>query len=376
MTPLTVRSRLQPDALQALVETPGPWVSVYVGLADRDPQGVPVERAVRWHALAAALLDQGAPEAVVAGLGEAVQAEPPGPAVLAAFAAEERPATVFRVPRLDEPDGAGFGALPRVLPLLDWLQHHPPHVVVVTDRTGADIEAVAVGGRSRSSSVVGPDDEIERNAPGGWAQGRYQHRAEDSWAHNAARVSEAVVAAVHECDARLVIVAGDVRAVQLLEDHLPDGLRGEITWRRVAGGRSPDGSQRTRPERVDRAVQEVVDEEVVALLERFDEERAPGGIGVEGVPQTFRALSRGEVAALVLVPDMLEGRTAWFGPRPVQVLAEADDLRGLDWGPAVRAPLVDVAVRASLGTRARVWLVPDGLPGSPAEGIGALCRFR
>lgn len=376
MVLLTERSRLQLDALQALVETRGPWMSLYVGLADRDPEGRPVQRAARWHGLATALLGEGAPAAVVAGIGGAVQSEPPGPAVLAAFAAGEGPVTVFRVPRLPEPDGVAFGPLPRVLPLLGWLQDHPPHVVVVTDRTGADIEAVAVGGRSRRWTVVGPDDEIERNAPGGWAQGRYQHRAEDSWSHNAARVSEAVIAAVRGCDARLVIVAGDVRAVQLLEEHVPAGLRGQVGWRRVAGGRSPDGSQRTRPDRVDRVVQEAVDEEVVALLGRFDEERAPGGIGVEGVPQTLHALARGEVAALLLVPGALEGRTGWFGPRPSHVVAEDDDLAGLDWGPAVRAPLADVAVRAALGGRGQVWLVPDGLPGSPAEGIGAFCRFR
>jgi hypothetical protein len=376
MTLAAERARLTPEALHVLVEARGPWVSAYVGLSDRDPQGQPVERSARWHALATALLDEGAPAAVVAAVGGAVQAEPPGPAVLTAFANGGGAVTLFRVAHLDEPDTAGAGPLPRVLPLLGWLQDHPPHVVVVADRTGADIEAVAVGGRSRAWTVAGPADEIERNAPGGWAQGRFQRRAEDSWAHNAARVAEAVATAVHETQARLVVAAGDVRAVQLLEEHLPEGLRKQIAWRHVSGGRSPDGSQRTRPERVDEVLQSVVDEQVGALLGRFAQERAPGGVGVEGVPETFAALSRGEVAALLLVPGALDGRTAWFGPRPAHVLPEGDELPPADWGPAVRASLVDVAVRAALGTRGQVWLVPDGLPGSPAEGIGAICRFR
>jgi hypothetical protein len=210
-------------------------------LSDLDVQGQPVERSARWHALATGLLDDGAPAGVMAAIGGAVQAEPPGPAVLAAFAAADGPVTLFRVPYLDQPDAAGAGPLPRVLPLLGWLQDHPPHVVVVTDRTGADIEAVTVGGRSRSWSVVGADDEIERNAPGGWAQGRYHHRAEDSWAHNAARVAEAVTTAVHGIHVRLVVAAGDVRAVQLLEEHLPDGLRKQIAWRHT----SPVAAART-----------------------------------------------------------------------------------------------------------------------------------
>ncbi len=82
------------------------------------------------------------------------------------------------------------------------------------------------------------------------------------------------------------------------------------------------------------------------------------------------------MAALLLVPGALADSTAWFGPRPAHVLAEGGERPPSDWGPAVRAPLVDVAVRAALGTRGQVWLVPDGLPGSPAEGIGAFCRFR
>lgn len=376
MTLATDRTRLVPEALRALVTAPGPWTSVYVGLTDRDEQGRSTERAPRWHSLGTGLLDDGAPADVVATIGAAVQAEPPGPAVLAVFAGESGSITLFRVPYLDEPDSARFGPLPRVLPLVNWLQDHPAHVVVVTDRTGADIEAVAVGGRSRQWSVTGPDDEIERNAPGGWSQGRYQHRAEDSWAHNAAEVAEAVSAAVHQAEARLVFAAGDVRAVQLLEDHLPGGLRKQVTWRHIPGGRSPDGSQRTRPDRVIDALREAVDEEVVALVGRFDEERAPGGVGVEGVPQTLEALARGEVAALLLVPEALVDRTAWFGPRATHVLPEDQAPTSVDWGPAVRAPLIDVAVRAALATRGQVWLVPDGLPGSPAEGIGAFCRFR
>lgn len=376
MTLATERTRLVPEALRALATTPGPWISVYVGLADRDPQGRPVERSARWHGLATALLDDGAPADVVTAIGSAVQAEPPGPAVLAVFAREGGAATLLRVPDLAASDTAGIGPLPGVLPLLGWLQNHPPHVVVVTDRTGADLEAVAVGGRSRQWSVTGPDDEIERNAPGGWAQGRYQRRAEDSWAHNAARVAEAVVAAVRDADARLVLVAGDVRAVQLLEDHLPDGLRKRITWRHIPGGRSPDGSQRVRSDHVDEVLRDVVAEEGVALLGRFAEERSPGGVGVEGAPETFKALTRGEVATLLLVPGALGERTGWCGPQPSHVLAEGDALPPADWGPAQRAPLTGIAVRAALAARGQVWLVPDGLPGSPAEGIGAFCRFR
>ncbi|MGZ6874521.1 MAG: baeRF2 domain-containing protein [Blastococcus sp.] len=376
MALLAHHAPVRADTVRTLFEDPGPWASVYLGLSDRDAQGQPVDRAVRRHALSDTLARQGATAEITAALSDAAEQEPPGPAVLAAFAPEGAPVRLFRVARLKTQDVADVGPLPRVLPLLGWLQEHPPHVVVVTDRTGADVAASANGTELGRWTVVGPDDEIERNAPGGWAQGRYQHRAEDSWRHNAASVAEAVVSAVRESGARLVVVAGDIRAVQLLEERLPAGVRSQVALRHVGGGRSPDGSQRGRSERVDEVTRAFVAEESDALLRRFDEERAPGGIGVEGVPQTLEALTRGDVEDLFLVPAALEGRTAWFGPRAPDVLLEGNGQPpGWD-GPAVRAPLADVVVRAVLGIGGHVRLVPHGLPTGPAEGIGAFCRFR
>jgi hypothetical protein len=376
---LQERTTLSAEALHSMVGTPGPWVSVFLGLADLDAQGLPVDRAVRWQALASSLHAQDAPPDVVAAVGDAVATEGPGPAVLAAFATAGGPVRLFRVPGLDQAGVAAYGTVPHVLPLLHWLEQHPAHVVVVTDRTGADIDAVDASGEHRSWSVIGPDDEIERNAPGGWAglaQGRYQHRAEDSWRHNAASVADSVAGAVRDTGARVVVVAGDVRAVQLLEERVPADVRQKVAWRHIGGGRSEDGSQRTRPARVAETVAGVVAEDTAALLTRFVEERAPGGVGVEGVPQTLQALSAGEVAELLLVPGALDGRMAWIGPRIGDVLPEEDGLPHGWPGPDLRAPLVDAVVRATLGTGARVRLVPAGEPGSPADGLGALRRFR
>ena len=376
------------EGLRALALVPGPWASVIVDLSDRDGQGIAGDRVVHWRGLALQLMDEGAPPELVAVLGAAVLAEPPGPAVLAGFAAVGAPARFFRMPEELRSDDTAYGPLPRLVPSLRWIQDHPAHVLVVTDRTGAEVEVRGGGVTPVWETVLGPDDVIERNAPGGWSQGRYQNRAEDSWRHNAARVAETVTSALRESGARLVVATGDVRAVQLLEERLPTWVRQEVTWRHTTGGRSPDGSQAGRYPHVDEVVRAVVAEQTTALLTRFAEERAPGGTAVEGAAQVLQALARGEVSDLLIVPDALAGRTAWCGPEPTAVLP--DDTGGLPeevvepdgWGgPALRAPLADVAIRATLGTRGRVRLLPAGLSGAstegvPAEGIGALCRFR
>jgi hypothetical protein len=41
----------------------------------------------------------------------------------------------------------------------------------------------------------------------------------------------------------------------------------------------------------------------------------------------------------------------------------------------VQAPLVDVLLRAALGTGADIRMVPAGTPDSPDDGVGALLRY-
>ena len=84
-------------------------------------------------------------------------------------------------------------------------------------------------------------------------------------------------------------------------------------------------------------------------------------------------------------------RTAWFGPAPTDVAAEPGTLIDLAVADPVEGRLVDVAVRAALGTGADVSVRPgrqtrptEGRGESrrppppkaaPAEGLGALLRF-
>lgn len=362
-------------AVRALVHQDEPVASVYFSLLKRDDQGTGVDTGTRWHAAAAQLLDEGAPPESVDAIGMAVTAAEPAPIVLAIFSGGQDPPEVLHLPDAELPDIARFGAPAMVLPLVRWLQDRPPHVVVTIDRTGADIEVLAPGrGEHRQWTVRGPDDEIERNAPGGWSQMRYQHRAEDSWLHNARRVAEVTTDTLRTSHAKALVVSGDVRAVAYLEDSLPTWVRRSVAVRHISGSRSPDGSERTHPARVAEAVRNLAEERTAALLTEFTEAHAPGGLAVEGTRPTLRALSAGAVSTLFVVPETVDDRTAWFGPAPTDVLpADADP--PTQWTRRHRAPLIDVAVRAALLTGADVRVVAPDTPQAPPEGIGALCRF-
>jgi hypothetical protein len=330
--------------------------------------------ALRWRALSGRLLSDGAEPATVEELAAHVARAEPGPAGLVMFAADGEVRRAELLPGLATPDTAMFAAPAHLLPLLGWHHRHPPYVLVVTDRTGADL-TVSAGGTApdRVLHVTGPDDEIERNAPGGWAQMRYQHRAEDSWRHNAARVAEVVsgqVAAVH---ADVLVLTGDVRAVQLLTERLNLPAKHRPVLRQLSGSRAQDGSQAAREANLRQILQEVSDMRTAALLAEFAEQYKPGGLAVEGVHGTLGALARDRVRTLLVADEPADPRTAWFGAEPTEVYAVRVSTAG---GAEVRpGRLADVAVRAALLTGADVRVIPAGTPGLPAQGLGALCRF-
>lgn len=337
-------------ALTAVLRPQGGVASVYVGRVG--PQ-LADEWSARWHALVVRLRRDGAPEPIVDALRERIAQAPEsagGPVELALFAADGADgglSPVLLMPGSEQPDSAGYGGPAHVVPILNWLQQRPPYVLVVTDRAGADLVVSGGAGRlARTRSVRGPDDEIERNAPGGWSQLRYQHRAEDSWRHNAAAVAHATAAALERTGARLLIVSGDVRAVQLLGERFPAWVHDTVTVRHITGGRSLDGSQHDRPAAVAAAIAAAVADETARMLADFAEHRGPSGLAVQGRPATADALERGRVATLLVTPD------------------------------AVRTRELDAAVRLALLTGANVRVLPAGTAGAPAEGIGALCRYR
>jgi hypothetical protein len=357
--------------IRELMEPLEPTLSVYVDQR-RPAHPGDAGRDLQLRAVAGELVEQGAARALVDSLVAHLEPVPEQPTQVGVFLTPSG-----RIQHHDMPGSAPFvrarfGAPAHVAPLLRWQQLHPAHVIVVIDRTGAEITAVAAGEQvDVVESVEGPDDEIERNAPGGWAQPRYQRRAEDSWRHNAAAVADAAVKAMQRVEADLLLVGGDVRAVQLLEEWLDKHRPVEV--RHLPGGRSPDGSAPARRTAVAQHVADYAAQATSRLLGSMQADHGPNGRTVDGVAATLAALVEGSVETLVVVDDPTDTRRAWFGPEllcvddPTQTAGPANDLRP--------GRLIDVAVRAAVLTDAAVHVLDPESPAQIAENIGARCRF-
>lgn len=357
-----------PD-VAALYDEPGPFLSVFVD-TEYGVEKADVRFADRWKDVRKAVAD-GPPPELLDHVGEwLMEHRTDGPALGAVWSADRARSCSSVGPYKLPVDRGAWDAVPHIGPLIDWYQRTPPALVVVADRTGADIAAVGRVGERHEKVVGETGPHIHRAKPGGWSQLHYQHKAENLWRENAEQVVQRLTELTDQLDPRLVVVAGDVRAVQLIVDQLPERVRHLV--RRAEGSRHGGGEGKLAME-IDHLYQSAVAEDTVALAEKFREELGQHDRGVSGVEPTMAALSMAAVDTLLVCDDPADERRVFCSPRdPLVVARSAGEVVELG-GDYVEARLVDVLIRAAWGGGARVRIVPE-LP-FLAEGVGAVLRF-
>lgn len=367
-----------PD-IAAAFDGPGPFMTVYLGTEAAVEQAAQRSK-LRWKSLRRQLEKAGAPAEALAAIDPLVPDAHHQGRTLAVVADTTGLRLVGHEPEPPARDAGWVAPLPRVGPFIEWAQSAVPHLVVLADRAGADIvvftrRADSTGaGEAPVVSVgedTGDDPVLRKNNPGGWSQRRYQTRAENLWEQHARQAADRVAALSDETGARLIVVAGDVRALQLLREHLPE--RTAKLLREVDGSRAPGSGLDEIADDVVKLAANVVAEDTVELLRRFKEERGQNDLAVEGARNTIEALAAARVDTLLIHDDPDDDRTAWFGPEPGMVAQTKKALTELGVPKPQKARLVDVAIRAAFTTGAAVRIVPS--VGSVKQGIGAILRF-
>lgn len=228
------------------------------------------------------------------------------------------------------------GPLPRLAPLIEARQRAIPHVVVETDRAGADLTAFDGGSVLATDIVEGDRTHIHRGHPGGWSQRRFQQRAENTWEDNARLVADAAADLARSVDAELIVVVGEVRARSLLVDEL-DGAHDVPDVVGLESG-SPDAVAddvvRLLADRAARRITELVDQ----LRSALPEERA-----TTDTEATLSALAEGRVETLLVHDDADD-----------EAELTEREIAGVPSG----ARTVDVAITVALRTDADVVVVP------------------
>jgi len=359
-----------PD-LAELVRRPGPFLSMYLN-TEGDVENAAKRSRARWKTVRNDLPDKVVPGAILERIDEIVPEAHLEGNGLAVIADGNGILHVEHGPAVGRNDEASWGPLPRLLPIIRWRQSEPTYVVVLTDRTGADLFGFRRGSPELHAEVEGDHDVIRKVQGGGWSQRRYQQRAEDSWEHNAEQVAERLTRLVDQIEPLFVAVAGDVRAVQLLRESLPERV---VELVHVIPKEIPLKLEEDAPlpEDVWALVQQHVRETTEGLLARFTEERGQHDKAAEGVEAAARSLALAQVAVLLIADGPDDDRALWFGPDPALLAPTDRELKELGVDSPEEGPARDVLVRAALVTGAgiRVLDVADRLE----EGAGALLRW-
>jgi peptide subunit release factor 1 (eRF1) len=348
---------------------PVSWAYMHLGRPGRDGRHTQV-RAIRER-----LIADGASPAGVEAVSDRLQQAPVSPTAFAVFA--DLDGTILHEQalafgRFD--DVAGCTSPADVSALLAADQARPPFVCAVVDRIGADVTYAAGGSAvEREVGIVGPDDDIRHNAPGGWAglsQSRFEHRAQDSWQHNARRVAERVEGYVAQVDAQAVIIGGEAHVAGLVVDALrvPEGVLVE----HLDASRAADRDRAEHARRLHDALESVAERQTRRLLDAFVEDLGTDR-AVQGLHDTVSALAAGRVSTLLVEPVAANDRV-WFSSGATEVYPGRDQANQ-SMKPIDSGPLALVAVRAALLSGARVRILSPGSAPTPADGVGALCRF-
>ena len=357
--------------IDALVSSPGPFVSLYLNTEGKREQA-PKEISLRWRGLRETAEQQGAQKSDLEALDSVVDDAQRQGDGLAAFAVEGR---VLHLDHLATPidDAISFGHAPNLIPYVEWRQDNPTHLVALVGRTGAEIHVVSSWRPNWTGEVDAWEWPVARVSPGGWSQRRFQQRAENLWDENAGMVAEKLVAITEQESAELVVVAGDVRAVGFLRKNLPDRFPAAVHELGGTEAYSVDDIA----EEVRKAVSAYSAQNTERTMERFREERGQADLAVEGWDETFRALREAKVDTLIITRGSDDERAVFSASDPREAATAESTLSDMGFaGAIVAGPARDVAVRAALAGGSKIKVIPSmSAEYGPKQGVGALLRF-
>lgn len=364
----------------------GHWSEVYIDMSvdTADPPQVKEERR---RSVVESLAKQGAPKADLDAIEDALELEigEPSPVCLFLLAKDGVVLINEQLPGYAvEPETVNYGPLPNLVPLL---KHQPQgfcYLVVEAARDSGEVRLYRAGAsRAETDEVIqGRTDTLHKTSFGGWRQDHMQNHVVEIWRRNQVGLAAAIDEIVRTERPRLLVVSGDIRARQLLENELSVASKAILAVETI-DSRAGGSNERGLSERVNSEVERLMAAEKKEILDRLNLRSGRGNNTTElRIGGIVEALAGGQVDILLLDSDRLRehqllslAAAPWIASDPEETLGAA---------VIAKTSALLAMVRAALLTDARVMFtdslaVPDAedaitLPnGAPAA---ALLRWR
>lgn len=217
-------------------------------------------------------------------------------------------------------------------------------VLALMDTNTARLFVTRRGGLFERGGLDEPPDEHRRHKQGGWSQARFQRHVDMQDQRFAKEAADAIDRLVTREKATHVLLAGDERAVPILEGQLSERVRPLVDHVTRMEMRAGVEEVRAHVAPLLAAIEAADDEE---LADRAIGAMRAGGLGVAGIDDTMAALENGQVHELVIDETV-----------PID-----EDLRA------------ELVRQASL-TDSRVTIVREHAGLARFEGVAATLRFR
>ena len=363
--------------LGSVFSAPGPYATVCADVT-HTTETADTELELRVRAISEELTTHGAPEPVVQAVrNQLLEANEGGQLatlrgralIVAADGAVVLDEALADAPR--EPVSS-WSPDPDLMPVLRQLAGRVPHVVVIADRVGADVlVASGTGQQVETRQVDGDTFHMRKVQVGGWAHNTYMHTAENQWEQNAGQVARELHDVVTRDGSRFVLLAGDVRARQLIADKASQEV-GAVLVTMDGGGRAAGADRSVIDARAVELIAENEAAESAQVLEQI-ESAAAHSLAVTGTGLVVEALRKAQVETLVLA-DRSDGEQLWAGPGPLELGMTEAEVTGLGVTDAQQVPADLAMLRAAVGSDARAVVVPrSAMPGNIP--VAAVLRY-
>jgi hypothetical protein len=248
-----------------------------------------------------------------------------------------------------------FGQLPDLSPLLRTHALDFTYLVVETSRDGGEVRLFRAASLTAETEeqVQGRTDTLHKVKRGGdWRNDHFQNHAEEIWKQTQSQLATTVDEVVRSHSPRFIVVAGDIRARQLLVDGLAPASR-EIVTIEPTNTRAAGSKDDALLERLDSEIARVLAADKEAVVDRLNLHDGRGdNLGDLNFGGIVHALASAQVDTLILDSERLGERTLLAVDGEPWIASAPEDTLGAPVLASVPAQLA--MIRAALLTDARV----------------------